>query len=423
MGLLSGGALNELLRVLRKAKNEHSLSKAMRETEMRLRRDAGGEAVGNCPSLAHSLRSPSLKIDLSDPDHFWCTACGAWGDVFDFMGLVHGAARLAKQYELLTGLTLESQVDPRYAAEIGRVAERQRREAIEESVAPDEVCDFTYRALLGLLALYDPNYEWLIERGATDEDCGWRGYRSLQLSTRVRVDICTSLIANGCQLESVPGFFRLPENFTDEGLRGHWCVGVNQWGSDQVALGEVSHAHEAGGLLIPVRDAQKRIVRLTLQGSPLPSSASEDLIENRPPRAAALSLGQCLVSKSGGAAGGARLHHAFPVDHGRHYRVLWIVEGALNADIISGRLNAHVVGVPGFGQLTDELRDVMGGYREVRIALNDYGNAYTENLYYEAGAAGAEVCIVRWDCEGGGKVEDILVEEEADWWLEPDPFN
>jgi hypothetical protein len=106
----------------------------------------------------------------------------------------------------------------------------------------------------------------------------------------------------------------------------------------------------------------------------------------------------------------------------RHKEILWVVEGVLSADIISGRLNAHVLGVPGFGRLTDELLDVISHYREVRIALNDYANSYTEELHYQIGAAGSESYIVRWNHEADSIVEDCLMEGDTAWWLEPDPF-
>lgn len=355
------------------AASKYRLAEVMRRCGVRLRRRAAGGAVANCPSAAHRLRSATLLVEELDSDKFRCTACGASGGVFEFVGLLHGVASYAEQYRLLTGSDLASKLPRGVEKALGRVG-RLRREQIFGSVS-DERRSLAYEFFLQLLPITAAHYEAL-ERGfdffrGYAENSFRRfleagSYRSLPCPVRSRVALAESLAHDFC-LEGVPGFFRIPEDAPDQLTRGRWCFEGDRWG--RRVAGVEGDAYQVGGYVVPVRGPSGLIVGLEVYNDPPPGDAPACVrllwLEARVPVPAAC------CGATGGATGGARLHHSRPAEL-PEWEVypggLIVTDGALRVDALAAWYEAHVVGVPHFGMLVDETLEVASRFGKMLVA-------------------------------------------------------
>lgn len=78
----------------------------------------------------------------------------------------------------------------------------------EAQRAYDDVLDRTYRAFLSELTLSEKNRAMLIARGMSDTEICARDYKTFPSMSEVNYfNLCKKLIADGCVLEGVPGFY------------------------------------------------------------------------------------------------------------------------------------------------------------------------------------------------------------------------
>ena len=94
--------------------------------------------------------------------------------------------------------------------EYGKLPERKVfKEKAQAKLAPIEERNKTYRAFLLELLLSLKHYYMLKARGFSDDDIVAMGYKSFPSAEEVSFeDICRRLIAKGCILEGVPGFYK-----------------------------------------------------------------------------------------------------------------------------------------------------------------------------------------------------------------------
>lgn len=404
VGKLTSGALAELAGILARAKAAYPLARVVISAGLRPKRGEGGWVVANCPSPAHPSRSPSLTIEFAGAGRFRCWACGAWGDVFDFVGLLHGASYLAAQYELVTGAKLESQADPKYAAEIREVAAAGRRDEIEGAVAPDEVTDAAYGALLDCLTLSARHRDSVLLRGFTDCALARKNFKSLPADLDARVQLCDALAAEGHNLSLIPGFFRIPADSPDARLRGRWCIGDDRLTDRLVGA---SSRGGTGGLLIPVRNPAGKISRLALYSDVSVRSVLGRPRGTWPPVAVLSTLGHHCTS--GGAAGGPRVHYAGPADGGTDPSVLYVVDGALTAEIVARDWNVQVAGLPGLGQCVDEALQKTRKFSAIDVVIDAVDNPHVDGLCREASIRGLHPYYHFWDYRRGGTFNDYLL--------------
>lgn len=421
---LSEGALGALRRVLETNKTKYPLQNVLSSTGVRLRRGGGGCATANCPFPVHPLRSPTFKVDLANPNLFWCEACGVSGDVFDYVGALRGVSFLTDQFELLTGKSLRSQLGSEYAEQVEQVTTVSRREEIEglgtsASMAPD-----VYRALLKRLPLYEAHHDFLTDCGLA-VGCGESNeYRSLPPSVEERVAIAEDLVADGYDLGVVNGFFRLPDDAPDQNLRARWCFGGDLWGCREVGggsgSGEVSYP--ISGIIVPVRDRNGQVVQLVVENALPPRRAPSSVKNTWPPPASILMTPRRAGGAGSELSGSARLHHARATDGTRNQYPgsLWLAEGALKADVISGALQAPAVGVPSCGQLIDEVLREARLYRRLFVAPDRHESEHVETICRKAESLGLEVYVASWNFSNVRGVGSYLGEGEGGLeWVAP----
>jgi hypothetical protein len=300
-----------------------------------------------------------------------------------------------------------------------RAARKARREEVERAEAPDEACDRTYRVLLSRLTLYKYHLSYLTGQGLTPEDCAANVYKSLPVGLQERIALCEELITEGCNLESVPGFFRIPDDAPDEHSRGQWCVGGDRWGRRLIGVaGEAEY--KVGGFLVPVRDRLGKIVRLELHNNPPPLRAPATVRCVWPSCVQTLSSLRQPTTLSGGASGGARLHYPLRASGGRAGALI-VADGALAADIIVRHFDSEAVAAPAVGMMDDELIEVMRRYDDVCIASGGQACAYTRRLRRRAEEAGIETFVIRWEPECGMNFGEVLTGGGV-WWVEPGSY-
>jgi hypothetical protein len=397
---LSEEAQCELRRVIETIKTNYPLQRIITSSGVHLRRGGNRHAVANCPFPIHSLRSPTLKIDLAAPDQFQCDSCGASGDVIDYVGALHGVVFLARQIEILTGKSLLSQLPSEYAFDIERVARVSRREEIDRTFAPDSVAASVYQALLDRLPLFDSHYDYLLQCGLSAQDCEVNGYRSLPPDIEARVAVAEDIEASGYSLKSVCGFFRISDDSPDKDRRGRWCIGGDYWGRRSVNddAGPGADLYQAGGFLVPVRDRNGRVIRLVIENDPPPPSAPVSVKNVWPVASSFLTSAGREGGAGSGASGGARVHYAGKAGFdGGPTSALWLTERPLYADVLSSQLRTSVIGVLCYGQLVDEILREASRYKELYITIDNQNMCHVERICQEAVAKNIWASVAEWD--------------------------
>ncbi|WP_145949607.1 CHC2 zinc finger domain-containing protein [Paenibacillus sp. Y412MC10] len=244
---------------------------------------------------------------------------------------------------------------------------REQPKVIEVPAASADICDRTYRRFLDLCPVYDEHLaEWLgPKRQYTKEQIGVIGFRSIPRDFAMAKKIVDTLIAEGYQIERVPGFTQFvkrggnPQNEAD----WYWLIAG------------------MGKYYIPVRDDLGRIIRLRLRTN------FEDKKKYVWFSSAPMNEGN--VIRRGGAASGAPVNVVVPTNQ----MAIWepgteitdictvkkvlIIEGEHKSYITANRLNMVVMGLPG-----------VGNFREVVPLLKKWGVeeaaiAYDIDAFYD----------------------------------------
>lgn len=146
-----------------------------------------------------------------------CFKCGATADS-------------ASYYAAATGMSLNDARDDikrrlNIPDETGKLPERKvYKEPPQELTAPIEVRDKTYRAFLDELTLTQKNYDHLLARGFSSDDISAKGYKTFPSANDISFeDLCRRLLAKGCVLKGVPGFF---QNQKDEWTFPRYTQGI-----------------------------------------------------------------------------------------------------------------------------------------------------------------------------------------------------
>ena len=253
--------------------------------------------------------------------------------------------------------------------------------------APSDVLDRAYRAALGALALSDAHLAALKRRGLPQAEVRLRGYRTLADLEGALAAGAAAQRAGGVALARVPGFRR----------RLHTPGAGPAW---------ILSAHP--GLLIPVRDANGRIVALKVRRD-----------EGETGRAIGPRYVYASSVRWGGPGPGAPPHlptlPAPPLPPPLP-GVLRVTEGELKADVatvLSGIRTVSVAGVGSWRSALPMLRAL--GARRVLLAFDADAPrkpAVARALYALAWAlhaeSGVEVALEQWDEADGKGIDDLL---------------
>ncbi len=170
-------------------------------------RDTGTQLHCRCPFCAD--RKAHFNVKLRD-NVFRCNRCGKGG------GILHLYAEYCEvdrhtAYEELCKIFQSDNPE-----QLREYKPKQRAiETVELPMASVEDRDNTYSNLLSLLHLCPTHYAALQERGATQAEIEWLGYRTTPTTRYKR--IVAELLERGCVLEGVPGFYCLRET-------GQWVL-------------------------------------------------------------------------------------------------------------------------------------------------------------------------------------------------------
>lgn len=160
-------------------------------------RDTGTQLHCRCPFCAD--RKAHMNVKIRD-NVFRCNRCGKGG------GILHLYAEFC-EVTLHTAYEELCKIFGPDSNEKPREYKRRRKiiETAELPIASAEVRDNTYSNLLSLLTLCPTHQASLKERGLTQDEIDWLGYRTTP-TTRLR-RIVTELLERGCVLDGVPGFY------------------------------------------------------------------------------------------------------------------------------------------------------------------------------------------------------------------------
>lgn len=339
-------------------------------------RQKGQHLFGKCPFHEDHGR-PNLVV-FTGTQTYKCFACGAQGDVIDFVARIEhlGQGEAARRLEKETGpLAGQGKRTPTPAQPPATVlADVERRDRV-------------YRATLALFPLTEPHRENLRKRGLNNTVIDKVGYGSLHWGGRMWV--ASQLLFREHRLDGVPGF--------GHGIKDH------SW-----------RLFGPPGILIPVIDLEGRIVAMQVRtdDTEQPPSGRQVLhTHNRYRWISSPDSSRCI----GGASSGAPCHVAGRHHLSREYHALWITEGPLKADVASHLLNTPFLGVAGVSNWRKAL-PILEAIRPTTVILafdrdpDPNTRRAVERETREArkaiAALGCEVSVAAWR-EGKG-IDDAL---------------
>lgn len=160
------------------------------------------------------------KLNLNTKNQIWrCNKCGEGGGVVSLVEEVRECSREeAREW-------LNNNPDV-IIVEEGAVLTTPEP---TNSIAPEDVRDKTYRALLSLLTLKDSHREDLHRRGLTEQAIEKFGFKSMPNKV-VGKEIANKLIKAGYELKGVPGFYTISSGWKMQDLSGYLVPFVNSEG-------------------------------------------------------------------------------------------------------------------------------------------------------------------------------------------------
>lgn len=270
-------------------------------------------------------------------------------------------------------------LDDRPAPSLGRLHDTHSAGENGREVEPADATrrDLVYTRLLAKLTLSEKHKDNLCSRGLKDEEIARGGYRSLPPNGRE--EVARTLIEDlGVEVVGrVPGF--------REKKDGSWALAG------------------AAGLVIPVRDLEKRIVALKVRADREGNGPRYSYISSR---------------GYGGPGPGAPVH--VPLADGIDRSAVRITEGELKADIataLSGMLTISVPGVSSWREALPVLRKLRA--RKIHLAFD--ADASTKKVVARAASEafralekeGFEVVLESWSPEHGKGIDDLLCADHS----------
>jgi DNA primase len=246
--------------------------------------------------------------------------------------------------------------------------------------ASDDVLGQVYGALLATLSLSDRHRTQLRQRGLSDRDITWRGYRTLGQQGRAAVAKRLFDLFGPETCLAVPGLYVCER----EG-KCWWSLAG------------------ASGLVIPIRDDAGRIVALTMRSDDPDADSRYSAISS---------------TKYGGPGPGAPVH--VPLAQETAAGAVRLTEGPLKADVATALGETFTIGLPGVsgvGKAIPLLR--AHKVRQVRLAFDadGYRNLQVARALRQAIrtllAEGFRVCLETWDEVQGKGIDDLFLAGHA----------
>ena len=262
-----------------------------------VRRELSDSVYVDCPFC--QKRKGKLNLNISK-DVWRCNRCGESGHMFQLYARLRNISVDEAKLELID-LLCQDAVVPSIELPQAKAVAKERLGVEQSPLAEPEEIDKTMRALLSLLTLTETHRKHLRDvRGLTDEQIEYLGLKSTA-SYKQCYHIPQKLMAQGCKIEGVPGFYI--------GKKGRWMV---------------SFGTRTAGILIPVRNVDGLIQGAQIRLD-VPIKDDEDDPEDKGTKYIWFSTS----TKYKGASSGSPV--GFIGDP--HARVVYVTEGCLKGGI------------------------------------------------------------------------------------------
>lgn len=165
----------------------------------------GQEIFFRCPHCGNPKGKLKCSVN-AEKGLFGCFQCGTGGTLTDLFILSTGYSGDRKTVWKEIGRLLGEQTEP-----VKEAPFQVKENAAEAKRADARIIDKTYHTLLSMLELNPEHKENLLKRSLSEREIKKGLFASLP---KDREGICRKLLAAGCTLEGVPGFFK--------NRRGEW---------------------------------------------------------------------------------------------------------------------------------------------------------------------------------------------------------
>lgn len=192
----------------------------------------GGKMDVDCPFCYISSGHKKGKLNVTPlRNAFRCNYCGEEGGMLLLYSLVQGVDTKVAYREIVELLGV-GKGDKKANYQASSTGQSNKTNTVEAVRADSFILHQTYTMLLNSLSLAAPHMTNLIERGLSKSAIEAFGYKSVPAFGQK--ELCEKLVATGCVLEGVPGFFK------DED--GRWMIKL-----------------KAPGILVPIRSVSGHI--------------------------------------------------------------------------------------------------------------------------------------------------------------------
>ena len=252
------------------------------------------------------------KLNICIPkDAFRCSRCDTHGGMLDLYTLVKGVDRKQARQEILDYINHGIATDTH---NICAKAQAEYNKRCKNRVSAQEV-DRTYRAFLSLCVLEKQHKEQLLQRGLSEAQIKYFGFRTAPTHKEQHTRIINKLLFYGYKLEGVPGFFK--------DKSGRWNYNLFRFTS---------------GILIPMMSIDRKIQGFQIR------------LDN--PREGNKYLWFSSKNKAQGLSSGSPAHITNPLEINSN-PVIYLTEGGLKADIACALSGKTFIGVAGVNNQSD----------------------------------------------------------------------
>lgn len=292
-----------------------------------VRRELSDSVYVDCPFC--QKRKGKLNLNIRK-DVWRCNRCGESGHMFQLYARLRNISVDEAKLELID-LLGQDIATPSIELPQAKTVVKERPNVEQSPLAEPEEIDKTMRALLSLLTLTEAHRKHLRDvRGLTDEQIEYLGLKSTA-SYKQCYHIPQKLMAQGCRIEGVPGFYI--------GKKGRWMVNFGT---------------RTAGILVPVRNVDGLIQGAQIRLD-IPIKDDDDDPEDEGTKYIWFSTS----TKYKGASSGSPVNFI-----GDPYaRVVYVTEGCLKAGIAHCLMERTFLSVQGANNLSG-LKAVLPRLRE-----------------------------------------------------------
>lgn len=324
------------------------------------------------------------KLNICIPkDAFRCSRCDTHGGMLDLYTLVKGVDRKQARQEILDYINHGITTDTHY---ICAKAQAEYNKRCKNRASAQEV-DRTYRAFLSLCVLGKQHKEQLLQRGLSEAQIKYFGFRTAPTHKEQHTRIINKLLFYGYRLEGVPGFFK--------DKSGRWNYNLFRFTS---------------GILIPMMSIDRKIQGFQIR------------LDN--PREGNKYLWFSSKNKAQGLSSGSPAHITNPLEINSN-PVIYLTEGGLKADIACALSGKSFIGVAGVNNQSD-LPELFNNLKQLGVKrivdcfdrdceYNEQVEKARRKLKSKVLKAGLIYTRMSWDNRFKG-IDDYMVAHEKREW-------